>query len=203
MVTRGGSPTRRYSVPATGCTLAFHEAPVDRPLASSHAPGPDARTRGPRRRGSCQPVPRAPALREHPRRAVRALATAGANLLAAGAVEEEALRAPAGAAGDAARRVALADYRTVARTAAALASADPASARIVSEQVAAERRARRLAATGGSRRRPPPTGHSYTRERSRPAPGPPAGPPGTQHAPRRVPDSRRASAGGRSRACSR
>jgi signal transduction histidine kinase/CheY-like chemotaxis protein len=77
------------------------------------------------------------------------LATAGANLLAAGAVEEEALRAPSGAAGDAARREATADYTDAARTAAGLAGADPASARIVREQIAAELRARRLAAGGG------------------------------------------------------
>ena len=78
-----------------------------------------------------------------------ALATAGANLLAAGAVEEEALRAPRGPAGDAARRATGADYRAAARTAAHLASADAVSARIVRAQVAAERRARRLATTGG------------------------------------------------------
>ena len=43
-----------------------------------------------------------------------ALATAGANLLAAGAVEEEALRAPRSAAGDVARREAAADRRLAA-----------------------------------------------------------------------------------------
>jgi signal transduction histidine kinase/CheY-like chemotaxis protein len=77
------------------------------------------------------------------------LSTAGANLLAAGAVEEEALRAPAGAAGNAARRAATADYAAAARTAARLASTDPSSARLVSDQVAAEDQARGLAAVGG------------------------------------------------------
>jgi signal transduction histidine kinase/DNA-binding response OmpR family regulator len=78
-----------------------------------------------------------------------ALATAGANLLAAGAVEEEALRAPAGAAGAAARRSAAAAYAADARTAAAFAASDPASARLVAAQVAAEQQARRLAASSG------------------------------------------------------
>jgi len=78
-----------------------------------------------------------------------ALASAGANLLAAGAVEEEALRAARGAAGDAARRQAAADYRVAARTAAGLASVDAVSASLVAEQVTAEHQARRLAASGG------------------------------------------------------
>jgi len=77
------------------------------------------------------------------------LATAGANLLAAGAVEEEALRAPRGSAGDAARREAAADYAIAARTAAGLASADPASEQLIGEQVAAEGQSRLLAARGG------------------------------------------------------
>ena len=77
------------------------------------------------------------------------LATAGANLLAAGAVDEEALRAPRDAAGRIARRAAAADYGVAARTAAGLASADPISVRLVSEQVAAERRASTLASKRG------------------------------------------------------
>jgi len=78
-----------------------------------------------------------------------ALATGGANLLAAGAVEEEALRAPSGSAGNVARRQAAADYAVAARAAAGLASTDGASARLVDRQVAAENQARRLAAGGG------------------------------------------------------
>jgi signal transduction histidine kinase/CheY-like chemotaxis protein len=78
-----------------------------------------------------------------------ALATAGANLLAAGAVEEEALRAPSGAAGDAARREAAADYSYAARVVAGLAATDPVSAQLVREQVIAENEARQLAAGGG------------------------------------------------------
>jgi signal transduction histidine kinase/DNA-binding response OmpR family regulator len=78
-----------------------------------------------------------------------ALGTAGANLLAAGAVEEEALRAPRGRAGGVARRAAEADYVIAARTATGLAATDPASARLVAAQLRAEARARRLAARGG------------------------------------------------------
>ncbi|HWF71802.1 MAG TPA: ATP-binding protein [Solirubrobacteraceae bacterium] len=78
-----------------------------------------------------------------------ALATAGANLLAAGAVEEEALRAPPGAAGDTARRIAAADYQFAGRQAAHLAASDPVSARLVAAQVGAESQARALAARGG------------------------------------------------------
>jgi len=78
-----------------------------------------------------------------------ALGTAGANLLAAGAVEEEALRAPSDSAGDAARREASADYAAAADAAAGLASTDPVSARLINEQVAAEGQARALAASGG------------------------------------------------------
>ena len=78
-----------------------------------------------------------------------ALATAGANLLAAGAVEEEALRAPAGAAGDAARRAAEADYALAAQRAAQLALGDPTSARLVTRQLKAEADARNLADHGG------------------------------------------------------
>jgi len=78
-----------------------------------------------------------------------ALATGGANLLAAGAVEEEALRAPSGSAGNVARRQAAADYAVAARAAAGLASTDGASARLVDRQVAAENQARRLAAGRG------------------------------------------------------
>jgi len=77
-----------------------------------------------------------------------ALATAGANLLAAEAVEEEALRAPAGPAGSSARRVAAFDYAIAARTASGLAAADPVSERLVAAQVSAEASARRLAAGG-------------------------------------------------------
>src|ERR1700722_16115553 len=57
-----------------------------------------------------------------------ALSTAGANLLAAGAVEEEALRAPPGAAGAAARRTAAADYQDAGQVAARLAASDLMSA---------------------------------------------------------------------------
>ena len=78
-----------------------------------------------------------------------ALATAGANLLAAGAVEEEALRAPRGEAGDLARRAAASDYAAAARTAASLAAGDALSAQLVTEQIAAEERAARLATHGG------------------------------------------------------
>jgi signal transduction histidine kinase len=77
------------------------------------------------------------------------LATAGANLLAAGAVEEEALRAPRGAAGRAARRASAADYALAARTASSLAAGDPVSERLLAAQVADEDRARRLAAGVG------------------------------------------------------
>lgn len=77
------------------------------------------------------------------------LATAGANLLAAGAVEEEALRAPPGRAGNAARQAASADYELAARDVTRLAASDPPSAQLVSEQLAAEAQARALAAHGG------------------------------------------------------
>jgi signal transduction histidine kinase/DNA-binding NarL/FixJ family response regulator len=87
-----------------------------------------------------------------------ALATAGANLVAAGAVQEEALRAPRGAAGALARRGAAADYAAAARTAAGLASADAVSARLVAEQVAAENLARRLATRRGLAAATAPTG---------------------------------------------
>ncbi|HWF34575.1 MAG TPA: ATP-binding protein [Solirubrobacteraceae bacterium] len=78
-----------------------------------------------------------------------ALATAGANLLAAGAVEESALRAPRGTAGNNARRAATAEYASTAHAAATLAAADPPSTRLIAAQVRAEDQARRLAARGG------------------------------------------------------
>jgi signal transduction histidine kinase/CheY-like chemotaxis protein len=78
-----------------------------------------------------------------------ALATAGANLLAAGAVEEEALRAPRGRAGAAARHAAGADYANAAGAAARLAAGDPDSTRLVAAQLAAEDQARRLVARAG------------------------------------------------------
>jgi signal transduction histidine kinase/CheY-like chemotaxis protein len=78
-----------------------------------------------------------------------ALSTAGANLLAAGAVEEEALRAPHDTAGDLARGAATAEYGAAASATEQLASRDPKSARLVLAQVAAESQARALAARGG------------------------------------------------------
>jgi signal transduction histidine kinase/CheY-like chemotaxis protein len=77
------------------------------------------------------------------------LATAAANLLASGAVEEEALRAPPGAAGDTARQIAAADYASVGATATRFAASDPMSARLVDAQISAENQARALAARGG------------------------------------------------------
>ncbi|HWF51892.1 MAG TPA: ATP-binding protein [Solirubrobacteraceae bacterium] len=77
-----------------------------------------------------------------------ALATAAANLLASGAVEEEALRAPPGAEGHTARRVAAADYASVGATTARLAASDPISERLVDAQISAENQARALAARG-------------------------------------------------------
>ncbi|HTU84476.1 MAG TPA: ATP-binding protein [Solirubrobacteraceae bacterium] len=76
------------------------------------------------------------------------LATAGANLAAAGIAEEEVLRDARGPGAPAARRQAAAQYDAAAATAASLARGDPVSERLVGEQIAATQTARDLASTG-------------------------------------------------------
>jgi signal transduction histidine kinase/CheY-like chemotaxis protein len=76
------------------------------------------------------------------------LATAAANLAAAGIAEESVLRDARGPGDATVRAEAAASYRQATATAQALARDDPPSARLVSEQVAAENRARALAAQG-------------------------------------------------------
>ena len=76
------------------------------------------------------------------------LATAGANLAAAGIAEEEVLRDARGTGAAAARAQAAAAYTAAAATAASLAQGDPISQRLVREQIAAEQAARSLAGSG-------------------------------------------------------
>jgi signal transduction histidine kinase/CheY-like chemotaxis protein len=76
------------------------------------------------------------------------LATAGANLAAAGIAEEEVLRDARGAGAAAARAQVAAAYSSAAATAASLARGDAISERLVSEQITAEQAARNLASTG-------------------------------------------------------
>jgi signal transduction histidine kinase/HAMP domain-containing protein len=76
------------------------------------------------------------------------LATAAANLAAAGVTEEEVLRDARGPAADAARRQAATAYHSAAAAATALARSDPVSRRLVRRQIAAESQARGLAVSG-------------------------------------------------------
>jgi signal transduction histidine kinase/DNA-binding response OmpR family regulator len=76
------------------------------------------------------------------------LATAAANLAAAGIAEEEVLRDARGPTAASARASVAADYRNAAATATALARADPRSAQLVSMQIAAQGSARRLLSSG-------------------------------------------------------
>jgi signal transduction histidine kinase/CheY-like chemotaxis protein/HAMP domain-containing protein len=76
------------------------------------------------------------------------LATAGANLAAAGIAEEEVLRDASGTGAAAARAQAAAAYTAAAATARSLAQGDPISQRLVREQIAAQQAARSLADTG-------------------------------------------------------
>src|SRR4051794_8246500 len=98
------------------------------------------------------------------------LASASADLLAAGVVEEAVLRQDRGPGASAARRSAAAAFDSAAARARALARADPVSARLLARQVRAERRARR--------RGPPPAPGP-----PRPPGGPPAAAPGAPAAP--------------------
>jgi signal transduction histidine kinase/CheY-like chemotaxis protein len=77
-----------------------------------------------------------------------ALATAAANLTTAGIAEEEVLRDARGAGAAAARSQAAAAFAGSAATARSLARSDPASAKLVAEQIAAEQRARTLLSSG-------------------------------------------------------
>ena len=76
------------------------------------------------------------------------LATAAANLAAAGIAEEEVLRDARGPTAASARAQVAADYKRAAALAAALARADRASARLIAAQIAAEGRARAMLRTG-------------------------------------------------------
>jgi signal transduction histidine kinase/ActR/RegA family two-component response regulator len=76
------------------------------------------------------------------------LATAAANLLTAGIAEAEVLRDARGPGAAAAKRQAVSAYQRAGTAARTLASSDPVSARLLSEQLAAEARARRLASQG-------------------------------------------------------
>jgi signal transduction histidine kinase/DNA-binding response OmpR family regulator len=76
------------------------------------------------------------------------LATAAANLAAAGIAEEEVLRDARGPTAAAARDQVGADYQSAAVTATALAKADRASARLIRAQIAAQASARRLLRLG-------------------------------------------------------
>jgi signal transduction histidine kinase/DNA-binding NarL/FixJ family response regulator/HAMP domain-containing protein len=76
------------------------------------------------------------------------LATAAANLTVAAVTEQEVLRDATGPAAAAARRQASASYRASATTAASLARDDPASARLIRQQIAAQTLARRLVLRG-------------------------------------------------------
>ncbi len=76
------------------------------------------------------------------------LATAAANLSAAGIAEQEVLRDVHGARAAAARRQVAATYDAEASTATVLARPDPVSARLVRGQIGAESAARALAAAG-------------------------------------------------------
>jgi signal transduction histidine kinase/DNA-binding response OmpR family regulator len=76
------------------------------------------------------------------------LATAAANLAAAGIAEEAVLRDARGRAGATARAQAAAAYASATATAQALARGDPASVALVARQVATEDDARKLVARG-------------------------------------------------------
>jgi signal transduction histidine kinase/CheY-like chemotaxis protein len=76
------------------------------------------------------------------------LGTAAANLATAGIAEEEILRDASGSDAPAARAQAAASFRGAASTARSLARSDPASARLVAAQIAAQERARALLARG-------------------------------------------------------
>jgi signal transduction histidine kinase/CheY-like chemotaxis protein len=76
------------------------------------------------------------------------LATAGANLTSAGVVQAEIERDARGPGAAAARRQAAADFKRAADAATTLAASDPASARLVAQQIALERDAAALAAGG-------------------------------------------------------
>jgi signal transduction histidine kinase/DNA-binding response OmpR family regulator len=80
--------------------------------------------------------------------AASTLATAGANLAAAGIAEEEVLRDASGPTAAAARQQVAAAFDAAAATATDLAHGDPASERLVAAQIADERLARQLAASG-------------------------------------------------------
>jgi signal transduction histidine kinase len=81
--------------------------------------------------------------------ATSSLATAGANLAAAGVAEEEVLRDARGPTAATGKRQMAAAYDAAAATAASLARGDPPSERLVHEQLAAQEAAR-AAAAGGS-----------------------------------------------------
>ncbi len=76
------------------------------------------------------------------------LATAAANLVSAGIVEEEVLRDVRGPTAPDARAEASNAYGAAAQTAAQLARGDPRGTRLVQEQIATEAQARRLADSG-------------------------------------------------------
>jgi HD-GYP domain-containing protein (c-di-GMP phosphodiesterase class II) len=78
-----------------------------------------------------------------------ALSVAAANLASAGVVEEEVLRDGQGRAAAVARRQVAAAYRAAAGLANSLARGDPASERLVRDQIAAEAQARTLVGRGG------------------------------------------------------